>query len=48
MSDSALIQAALDLRDVIEANADDTEANCTMAKPVVDAIDASGLFRLST
>jgi len=48
MPDSVLIQSALDLRELIEANADDTEANCTMQKPVVDAIDKTGLFRLST
>ena len=48
MPDADLIQAALDLRPIIEANADETEAQCTMAKPVVDAIEKTGLFRLST
>ena len=47
MPDSKLIDAALGLRGIIEANADDTEAQCTMAKPVVDAIERTGLFRLS-
>jgi len=48
MPDSALIQAALDLRELIESEADAIEANCTMSKPVVDAIEMTGLFRLST
>lgn len=48
MSDSTLIQAALDLRDLIESEADESEANCTMTKPVVDAFEKSGLFRLCT
>lgn len=48
MPDSALIRAALDLRELIEAEADEIEASCTMSKPVVDAIETTGLFRLST
>jgi alkylation response protein AidB-like acyl-CoA dehydrogenase len=48
MPNADLIQSAHDLRELIEAKADDTEAQCTMAQPVVDAIDAAGLFRLST
>ena len=48
MPDSAMIQSALDLRELIEANADETEAQCTLSKPVVDAIEQTGLFRLST
>ena len=48
MPDSALIQAALDLRELIESEADEIEATCTMTKPVVDAIERTGLFRLST
>ena len=47
MPDPDLLESALGLRDLIEANADATEAECTMAKPVVDAIDEAGLFRLS-
>ena len=48
MPDAALIQAALDLRELIESEADDIEANCTVSKAVVDAIEETGLFRLST
>ncbi len=48
MPDSTLIQAALDLRGLIESEADETEATCTLTKPVVDAIGEAGLFRLST
>jgi alkylation response protein AidB-like acyl-CoA dehydrogenase len=48
MSDSALIETALGLRELIEANADETESQSTMAAPVVDAIEKTGLFRLST
>lgn len=48
MPDLDLIQSAHDLCELIEANADATEAQCTMATPVVDAIEKSGLFRLST
>lgn len=48
MPDSTLLRAALDLTELIEANADEIEAQCTMAKPVVDAIAKTGLFRLST
>jgi alkylation response protein AidB-like acyl-CoA dehydrogenase len=46
--DSALIRTALDLRELIESEADEIEATCTMTKPVVDAIEKTGLFRLST
>jgi alkylation response protein AidB-like acyl-CoA dehydrogenase len=46
--DSALIQACLGLRELIESEADEIEASCTMTKPVVDAIEKTGLFRLST
>lgn len=42
-----LIQAALDLRELIEREADEIEEKCTMSKPVVDAFEKSGLFRLS-
>jgi len=45
--DSVLIEAALELQELIEAEADEIEANCTMTKRVVDAIERSGLFRLS-
>jgi alkylation response protein AidB-like acyl-CoA dehydrogenase len=48
MADSALIQAAHDLRELIEAEADEIEASCTLTKPVVDAIEKTGLFGLST
>ncbi|MGI9616299.1 MAG: acyl-CoA dehydrogenase family protein, partial [Acidimicrobiales bacterium] len=47
MPDLDVMQAALDLGELVEAHADDTEAQCTMARPVVDAIDETGLFRLS-
>ena len=47
MSARDLLQSALDLRELIEANADDAEAECTMTQPVVDAIDEAGLFRMS-
>jgi alkylation response protein AidB-like acyl-CoA dehydrogenase len=46
--DSSLIQAALDLRELIESEADEIEASCTLTKPVVEAIEKTGLFRLST
>lgn len=48
MPDSALVQSALDLRELIEANAEEAEALCTMPDPVVDAIEKSGLFHMST
>jgi alkylation response protein AidB-like acyl-CoA dehydrogenase len=48
MAHSALIQAAIDLRELIESEADGIEENCTISQPVVDAIEKSGLFRLST
>ena len=48
MPDSTLIQAALDLRELIESEANEIETNCTLTKPVVDAIDKAGLFLLST
>ena len=37
--DSTLIQAARDLRELIESEADEIEARCTMTQPVVDAIE---------
>ncbi len=46
--DSTLIQAARDLRELIESEADEIEATCTLTKPVVDAIAKAGLFLLST
>jgi alkylation response protein AidB-like acyl-CoA dehydrogenase len=46
--DSSLIQAALDLRELIESEADEIETRCTLTKPVVEAIEKTGLFRLST
>jgi alkylation response protein AidB-like acyl-CoA dehydrogenase len=45
--ESSLTQSARDLRRLIEDHADETEAGCTMAAPVVDAFEKSGLFRLS-
>ncbi|MEO2168880.1 MAG: acyl-CoA dehydrogenase family protein [bacterium] len=48
MPDTALIQAALDLRALVEYEADEIETKCTMTEPVVDAIEKTGLFRLST
>ncbi len=48
MPDTALVQTAHDLRELIEFEADAIEANCTMTQPVVDAIEKTGLFRLST
>jgi len=48
MPDSALIQAALDLRELIESEADAIEEHCTISPPVVEAIEKTGLFRLST
>jgi alkylation response protein AidB-like acyl-CoA dehydrogenase len=48
MPDFALVQAALDLRELIESEADESEARCTMTQPVVDAIEKTGLFRLGT
>lgn len=47
MPDQALIDTALSLRELIEAEADGIEENCTMSQPVVDAIEKTGLFRLS-
>ncbi len=47
MPDHALIEAALGLRELIESEADGIEENCTMSKPVVDAIEKTGLFFLS-
>ena len=48
MPDSELLQSALDLRELIESEADAIESNCTMSKPVVEALDKAGLFRMST
>ena len=47
MSDQSLIQVARELRPLIESQADETERQCTMTPTVVDAIENSGLFRLS-
>lgn len=47
MPDAALLTTATDLCEIIENHAEETETGCTMAQPVVDAIDESGLFRLS-
>ena len=48
LPDSTLIQAARDLRELIESEADEIESACTISTPVVDAIEKTGLFRLST
>jgi alkylation response protein AidB-like acyl-CoA dehydrogenase len=48
MADSALIQAALDFCELIESEADTIEETCTLSKPVVEAIEKTGLFRMST
>ena len=48
MPDSSLIQAARNLRELIESEADEIEATCSLTKPVVDAIEKTGLFLLST
>ena len=48
MPDSKLIRAARDLRELIESEADEIEATCTVSRPVVDAIESAGLFLLST
>ena len=47
MSEQSLIQAARELRPLIESQADETERQCTMTSPVVEAIESTGLFRLS-
>ena len=43
---SALLEAARDLRPLIEANADQTERNCQLGEPVVEALAAAGLFTM--
>jgi alkylation response protein AidB-like acyl-CoA dehydrogenase len=43
-----LVTMARNLRGLIESEADAIEADCTLTKPVVDAFEESGLFRLST
>ena len=48
MPDTALIQAAADLRELIESEADAIEASCVMTQPVVEAFEKAGLFLLST
>jgi alkylation response protein AidB-like acyl-CoA dehydrogenase len=48
MPDTALIQAALDLRELIESEAEAIEEHCTISPPVIEAIEKTGLFRLST
>ena len=48
MPNSNLIQSARDLRELIESEADAIEASCTITKPVVEAIEKTGLFLLST
>jgi len=42
-----LVTTARSLRSLIEAEADATETGCTLTKPVVDAIEKTGLFLLS-
>jgi alkylation response protein AidB-like acyl-CoA dehydrogenase len=46
--DFNLTQAARGLRELIESEADETEAACTLTPPVVAAIAKTGLFLLST
>ena len=48
MPDVELIRAAHDLRPLIDSEADQIERDGTLTKPVVDALDQAGLFRLST
>ena len=48
MPDSTLIQAALDLCELIESQADEIEQRCTMTPPVVEAFHRAGLFKIST
>ena len=48
MSDANLIQSALDLRVLIESEADEMEQQCTMTAPVVEAFEQADLFRIST
>ena len=47
-ADAALVRAALDLQPLIEREANEIERDCTMTKPVVDALDGAGLFQLGT
>lgn len=46
--DASLIAAAVSLRPLIESEADQIELDCTMTRPIVDAIEAAGLFQLCT
>jgi alkylation response protein AidB-like acyl-CoA dehydrogenase len=48
LPDANLFQAARALRELIESEADEIEDTCTLTKPVVDAIEKTGLFLLST
>jgi alkylation response protein AidB-like acyl-CoA dehydrogenase len=48
MPDSTLVNSALALGELIESQADEAETSCTMTQAVVDAIEETGLFRLST
>ena len=48
MPESDLVEAAYALGALIESEAEEIEKACTMSKPIVDAIEAAGLFRLST
>lgn len=43
-----LVSAARNLRSLIEAEAEEAEARCTLTKPVVDALHEADLFLLST
>ena len=47
-ADASLVGAARDLQPLIEREADQIERDCTMIKPVVDAIEGAGLFQLGT
>ncbi len=42
------LNAARELRGLIEAEADNVEEKCTLTEPVVDGLAKAGLFRLST
>lgn len=48
MADPTLIESAKSLQGLIEAEADVIEQSCTMSQPVIEAIEETGLFRLST
>ena len=47
MPDRHLVSEAVALRELIESEANAIESACTLTQPVVDAIDRTGLFRLS-